>query len=191
VRRLRALSELLLFELRADRVVYLGPDDALDRAMAGWAGSLGAPTNDEEFLREAALLGAEGTAESIEALLERDARRHRLRDLVALPGIYARGVELLEDGVLLVVFDRSVLDEDDIANAQVVAYGHASAPDLRVIGPRAFVTPGYAIAPTGVSVALVDETAAGLALTLHDQDGAETQRAALPRRRSVKVEVQG
>ena len=56
VTRFRELCELLLFDLAVDRVVYLGADDTLDRAVKGWAAQLGAPADDVSFLTEVALL---------------------------------------------------------------------------------------------------------------------------------------
>src|SRR5262249_50251204 len=53
---MRPLAELLLFELDVARAVYLGADDALDRAIKGWPERFGAPSDEAAFLTEAALL---------------------------------------------------------------------------------------------------------------------------------------
>ncbi len=186
IRRLRELAARLLFDLKVDRAIYLGSDDALDRAVPGWAEALGAPADDEVFLSEAALLALDAPAEALDDLLARDARRQRLADLACLPDARDRCVEMLEDRVVLMVFDKSLLDEDDIANATVVAYGHAVKPDLRTIGARAFLAPGYTA--SGL-VGLLEDQADGLSLSLRGPRGEVVREAWLPRARNARLEV--
>ena len=59
-----------------------------------------------------------------------------------LPDPPARAVELLDRWVLLAVHDKAVLDEEDIANAHVIAYGRADEANCKRFGPRCFFTPG-------------------------------------------------
>jgi hypothetical protein len=44
--------------------------------------------------------------------------------------------------VVLFVHDKSLLDEEDIANAFLVVYGRSKACALNRFGPRSFYTPG-------------------------------------------------
>ncbi len=184
--RLRSLFERLLFDLKIDRAIYLAADDALDRALPGWAEALGAPADDEGFFTEAALLARDAPPDVLDALLARDARRHRLADLACLPEARDRAVEMFEDRVVLMVYDKSVLDEDDIANATVVAYGQSPRPDLRTIGARGFISPGVA---AGGHVGVVEARPEGIAMALHGPAGGLLREAWLPRSRGARLAV--
>ena len=49
---------------------------------------------------------------------------------------------MIDDRIVLVVHDKSVLDEEDIANASLVVYGQSKEILLKRFGPRYFFTPG-------------------------------------------------
>lgn len=189
VTRFRELCELLLFDLAVDRVVYLGADDTLDRAVKGWAAQLGAPADDVSFLTEVALLAPDAPPDVLDDLLTRDGKRQRLADIAGVPDARDRCVEMIEGRVLLMVYDRAVLDEDDITNATVVVYGDALKPDARVIGPRGFLTPGGVASLGGAHVAVVEGLPAGLRMALHDARGRLTQELVLSPGRASKMEV--
>jgi hypothetical protein len=187
---LRALAELLLFDVGVARVIYLGADDALDRASKGWPERLGAPVDEAAFLTEAAVLAPDAPAEAIEALLDRDRRLHRLADLAALPPPPARAVEMFDDRVVLMVYDKGVLDEDDVANATAIVWGNSPEAQLRPIGPRAFLTPGWITAPAGPRVAVIERTPDALACALLNRDGKPVVEHRVPLARAARVGVQ-
>lgn len=186
---LRAGAELLLFELGVARVVYLGNDDALDRAAKGWAEALGAPPDEAAFLTEAALLAPDGPAEVLEALLERDRRAGRLRDVAVLPPPPGRAVEMIEDRVVLMVFDKGVLDEDDVANATAIVFGQGNEPLLKPIGPRLFVSPGPLVQGGG-HVAVLDVRPDSMACQICDAKGKVKQEHKLSLARGARMGVQ-
>jgi len=138
---LRDAVELLLGALQADQAIYLGADDAARDLSKLWSDELaGGDTRD--FLSVAAELAAHGSPDDIDALLERDRRLTRLRGLHALPPPPARGVEMVADRIMLMVHDKGVLDEEDIANSSIIVYGRAPKLLLKRFGPRYFFTPG-------------------------------------------------
>lgn len=182
--RLRALCERCLFEWQVDRVFYLGSDDALDRAMHGWAERLGAPRDDAAFLDEAAALAPEGPPEVLDALLERDARRRRLADIAA---VSTRHIEMIDDRVVVMTGDLTAPDDDDLANATVVVQGRSARPELRVVGVKCLLMPGDAsrVGHAG----LVERTATAIRAALYNVEGALTRETLVPLRRGSRMEV--
>ncbi|MEM1417053.1 MAG: hypothetical protein AAGH15_19305 [Myxococcota bacterium] len=139
---LREAAEFLLLDAHADPVIYLGDDDAAERLCLDWELELRAELPDGDFLTGALALALEGAPPEIERLLERDRQRERLSRLRTLPPPPARAVEMVGDRIVLVVYDKKVLDEDDIANASIIVYGRSEEELLKRFGPRAFFTPG-------------------------------------------------
>src|SRR3990172_945955 len=91
-----------------------------------WARELmeGEPT-EEAFLDRAVRAALQGSAEAVERLLAADASMRRLGDLRGLPPSPARAIEMIDDHIVLLVNDKAVLDQEDIANAYLVVYGKA------------------------------------------------------------------
>jgi hypothetical protein len=181
---LRVRAERCLFDWGCDRVFYLGSDDALDRAMLGWAERLGAPRDDIAFLDEVSLLAPDGDPDTLDALLARDARRQRLGDIV---GVAGRHVEMLDDRILLITGDSVVPDHDDLANATIVVQGRLPRPELRMVGGRAILMPGD-LARHG-HVGMIEHGAGGLRATLHDADGDVVREVTLSMRSGARMEV--
>lgn len=136
---LRKAVELLLEDQEMKQVIYLGADGAVDAIAADWAKE---SLPEDAFLSRAAELAASGSADEIDALLVEDRSSHRLSAVRKLPEPPARAIEMLEKWIVLAVHDKSILDEDDIANAHVIVYGKANDADFKRFGPRAFLTPG-------------------------------------------------
>ncbi|MEI8258647.1 MAG: hypothetical protein WCJ30_23485 [Deltaproteobacteria bacterium] len=187
---LRALAERLLFDLDVQRVVYLGADDALDKAARGWPERFGAAPTEAAFLAEAAALAPAGAPEAIEALLDRDRKLQRLGDLAALPPPPSRAIEMFDDRVVLMVFDKGVLDEDDVANATAIVWGNSQEPVLKPIGPRIFFSPGWVTAPSGPHAGVVTYAEDALTCRLYDKDGKLAQEHRLSLARGAKMGVQ-
>jgi len=184
---LREAAEFLLGDAAVDQAIYLGIDDALENVVAAWATELhGGDASEEAFLDRAARLARDGSAADIEALLGTDAAVRRLADLRALPPPPARAVEMIDDRIVLIVHDKAVLDEEDIANAFLVVYGKGTEPSLRRFGPRYFFTPGML---SGGRVAVLEQEPDGnLAIGVFDPSGAPVSREVLERR-TAKVTV--
>lgn len=178
---LRDAVEFLLGDVDVERVLYLGSDPTVARRELGrWAHELGSDaTPGPEFAASASRLAREGSAEAIEELLERVDWR-RLLDLVhTLPPPPARAVEMIADLLLLAVFDKSVLDEEDIANAQLIVYGRATEANLKRFGRRYFLTPGPVAAG---QVAVVDlEEDGQVSLVLFESSGVPIWRETMAR----------
>lgn len=149
-----------------DLVHYLGDCDALDEIAASLRGVLG--LDDSEGIDGMARALAErGHADEIERFLDAREALSLLALCRAVPKPPARTIEMLEDRIALLVHDKAILDEEDIANADVVIYGRATAPLLKKIGPRVFFTPGPA--GSGYGLASVEE-GESLRLVCYDAD---------------------
>lgn len=141
---LRGALRFLLDDVEADRVLYLGVDEVIDRVVAAWAEELVPGGGDEAaFLDQVASRAADASPEELDALLAADRLRERLGSRVhTLPDRETCVVEMLEGRILVAVYDKARLGEEDIANAQILVYGKASKPLLKRFGPRTFYTPG-------------------------------------------------
>jgi hypothetical protein len=136
---LRKAVEMFLADPEIKQVIYLGMDGVLESVVAEWAKqNLG----ESDFLARGADMACTGSAEQIEALLGEDRSVQRLSAVRRLPDPPARAIEMLEKWIVLAVHDKSILDEDDVANAHLIVYGKANEADFKRFGPRAFLTPG-------------------------------------------------
>lgn len=171
----REAALFLLGDAEADQVVFLGDGETAERAIATWSRELG---SDPEiaFLDRAAALAARGTPDQLLALLEKDAELTRLAAIRKLPPPPARAVEMVDDRMVLFVYDKAILDEEDIANAHLIVYGKASESDLRRFGRRAFFTPGPL---AGGRVGVLESSEDGVTIALYDLGGVPLWREAL------------
>jgi hypothetical protein len=172
----REAVTFLLTDAEADRVIFLGEGEMAQRAIDGWAQELAGDDPEESFLERAAALAIGGRPDELEALLARDAEVARLGAIRKLPPPPARAVEMLDDRLVLFVHDKSVLDEEDIANANIIVYGKASESDLRRFGRRVFFTPGPL---RGGRVGLLEAADDGVTLGLYDLAGVPIWRESL------------
>jgi hypothetical protein len=130
---------MLLADASIRHVLYLGDDDAIDGLVAAWSGR---GLDDDALLSQAASLAVSGSSEEIAALLEADRAARRPLAVRKLPALPSRAIEMLDRFIVLGVYDKAVLDEDDIASSHIVVYGKSDGPSLRRFGPRSFFTPG-------------------------------------------------
>jgi hypothetical protein len=172
---LREATTFLLGTLEVDQAVYLGDAAFLERVTTRWASELGVGTSDA-FLARARDAALSGTAEAIEQLLREDALTARVMQVRKLPPAPARAVELVDDRVVLIVHDKAVLDEEDIANASLIVYGQAKEANVRRFGKRSFFTPGP-LAERRVGV--VEATDDGVFAIVHGLDGTTLLREPL------------
>jgi hypothetical protein len=152
-------ASLLLFEHQAEQVVYLGADDALDRLVADWARRLvGADPSDEGIWERAATRCVSASAEEIDRFVAAERRRERLKALKCLPVATSRTIELLEGRVAVLLYDKALLDEEDILPASLLIFGKSREPLVRQVGSRTFVAPGELGPRSGVALFSDDET---------------------------------
>jgi len=178
---LREAVEFLVGDAAVDQAIYLGTDDAVDHVIAAWAEELvGGSATEDAFLDRVAGLAPRGPATLLEKLLAGDAAVQRLDAVRKLPPPPARAVEMLDDRIVLVVHDKAVLDEDDIANAHLVVYGKSLAAGLKRFGHRYFFTPGPLRDRKVGIVELEDD--GRVAVSLYDPSGAPLFRETLERR---------
>ncbi len=177
----REAVSFLLGDADVEQVVYLGTGDFVERAIESWASERA----EETFLERAALLAQRGRPDEIELLLEADTSRSRLEFVRKLPPFPARAIEMMDDRMVLFVHDKAILNEEDIANAQLIVYGRASESDLRRFGQRTFFTPGpLCCGRVGVLEACED----GVTVSLYDLAGIPVWRE-LVASKTMKVMV--
>ena len=185
---LREAIEFLLGDVEVDFAIYLGAEtDGLDPMLQTWAAEIFGDDPDEQtFLDHAHALAESGDAEAIDALLERDAHVRRLARVRKLPPAPARAVEMIADRIIIAVHDKAVLDEEDIANANLIVYGKSPSADLRKFGHRYFLTPGP-LSDERVAVVEV-ENDGHISIALFETSGLPVWRKTMARR-STKVNV--
>jgi hypothetical protein len=177
-----------LDRLEADRVVYLAADGALDAVAAAWAELIGAERPLDE--RVAHLL--DGAAAAVSAEVERERARRRLERLHALPAAGSRTLELLYDRVVLLVDDKSVLDEEDLLPASIIVFGRGD-PTVRRVGTRVFLAPGH-VTKRDQGILLLEEVVGGtpaIRATFCDVDGNERHRENIDAQRAARLRVHG
>jgi len=184
-------AEFLLNGARVHRVIYLGNDGALDRAVAAWARKLvGDDPSDDAAWRRAAEIAASGTPGRIDRFVQTERARLRLKALEALPEQIARTIEMVGDRVAVLIHDKALLDEEDILAANLLFFGKSEGPLIRRIGARWFVTPGPIGSPGG-GIAVLDDEGDEVAITIHDSTGKPGRRETLTAQRPPKLRVQG
>ncbi len=165
---LREAAEFLVAEARADRVVYLGADRALDAAVEAWARqAVGGEPSLEGLLERAALRCAQADAGSIDEFVARERRLRPLRAMESLPSADAKSVEVCEGKIAILTYDKAALDEEDLLPASYLVFGRGSEPVARQVGPRWFLSPG----PLGPRAGS-NSSDSGIALLTHDENGA-------------------
>ncbi len=174
--------------LDADRVVYLSTDGAIDAVATAWASLLGAELPLDARIRE--LLDAGAGPLSLEVVRER--ARRRLARLHALPQPGVRVIELLHDRVVLLVDDKSSLDEEDLLPATIIVFGRGD-PTVRRVGTRVFLAPGH-VQRRDQGILLLEEIGGAtpaIRATLHDVEGVERHRETIEAHRAARLKIHG
>lgn len=172
---LREAASFLLGDADADQVVFLGDGAFLEEALARWGADVGLE-GGSSFLDRALVAATTGDARAIEQFLAEDAGARRIVDIRRLPDPPARAIELLDDRILIFVHDKAVLDEEDIANANLIVYGASREAQLHRFGRRAFFTPGPLSAGR---VGLVESGDEGFTVAVYDVSGMPVMRESL------------
>ena len=184
---LRSTAEWLLAQ-GVDQAIYLGLDDTLEKVVAKWAREImEGDASEDAFLARASEVAKNGNAGAIEALLASDHAVRRLDALRTLPPPPSRAIEMVDDRIGMVVHDKAILDEEDIANANVIVYGKSTEMVLKRFGPRYFFTPGPL---AGQKLGLLElEPSGALVIAVFDPKGKPITRETLQARTSSKMMV--
>ncbi len=184
-------AQILLDEVHAERVIYVGDDGALEHVVVSWASEIvGANPTGEALFKRAAARCAKAAPEEIDHFVEGERARLRLEVFVSLPSGHSRNIEILDGRVVLFVYDKAMLDEEDIVAAQLLVFGKAREPLIRRVGARVFLTPGPIGCPTG-GAALLDDGQDGINIEILGPGGEVTARDHVGGPRPGKLRVQG
>ena len=189
---LRERAEFVLGALQVDRAVYMGVDGALDEVVSRWASELvgGDPSDDAVWTRGAQQC-ARAAPDGIDAFLEAERKRQRLKALECLPHANARSIELFETVFAVLIYDKALLDEEDILPASVLVFGRSPDPVIHRIGQRTFVCPGPSTHASG-GVMMLDDEDGVVTASLYGPDGRRTKREVVAQRgQGARVTVQG
>jgi hypothetical protein len=170
-------------------VIYLADDDALDRVVEGWARGLVGSDPSAEALFDRAVRCTTAPPDAIDAFVASERARQRLKVLVSLPQ-GQRTIEILDGRVVLFVFDKGTLDEEDIVAASLLVFGKSSAPLIRKVGPRMFLSPGP-IGSEGGGAALLDDGGGGVRIEVMNARGVVTARDVIGSPQGAKMRIQG
>jgi predicted phosphodiesterase len=185
-------AKLLVDVVRVDRAIYLGADDALDAAVAKLASAVveGDPSDDAAWAR-AARVAIGGSHRDIDAFVRAEEARRKLRVLERLPDPkVARTIEMVGDRVAVLLYDKGLLDEEDIFAASLLVYGKSDEPLVKKVGTRWFVTPGSIGCPGG-GAAVLDDDSEEIVASIYDRDGKRTAHESIAIARATKMKVQG
>ena len=95
-------------------------------------------------------------------------KRERLEALKCLPAATARTVEIFEGRVAVFLYDKALLDEEDILPASLLVFGKSQEPLVRQVGSRTFISPGEMVkAKVGV-ILLADDPNGDLNVSLFE-----------------------
>jgi len=183
-RTVRFLSK----ERLVHRAVYLGLDAALERVVGKLASrAVGDDPNVSAVWQRAAVRCARADPQELSSFLEAERERLSLMVFGALPGEDTRLVELLSGKVAVMIHDKALLDEDDIASATYLVFGKSDEPTVKPIGSRWFLSPGP-LGPHGVM--LLEDGPSGVELSLFDSECREVRRERLVAPTGARLKVQ-
>jgi hypothetical protein len=186
---LERAMRFLQLEIDAHRVVYLDVDDALDRVVRRWAEALVGPDPGEAAIfARAAEHCVEASPEQIDRFIFAEQERRRLQVFESLPGDDSRAIELLHGRVVVMIYDKALLDEEDIVSASVLAFGKSREPLVKHVGSRWFLSPGT-LEHFGVMV--LEDLDDGIHLIQYDSLCREVRRERLIAARVPRLKVSG
>jgi len=154
VKALEQGARILLEREHADRIIYLGIDGALDRLVLGWARNLvgDEDPSDDALFRRAVDRCLQASPEAIDAFLEAERARERLKTLECLPRASARVIEMLHGRVAILLYDKTKLDAEDLRAATLLVYGRSAEPVIQVDERKIYVSPGPLSSRSGVAL---------------------------------------
>lgn len=165
-------ASLLLFEHHAEEVIYLGPDDALDRLVLEWVRRLvGTDASQDGIWDRAARQCSSARHEEIDRFVAAERQRERLKALKCLPVASARTVEIFEGRVAVFLYDKALLDEEDILPASLLVFGKSRDALVRQVGSRTFVSPGEMVRGKSGVTLFSDDPGGNLSVSLFEPGG--------------------
>jgi hypothetical protein len=185
-------AQHLMDAAQAEKVIYVGNDDALDRVVASWAHEIvGANPSDAALFDRAADFCARGTAEDIDEFVAKERALRRLRVLMTVPP-GRRSIEIMDRHVVLLVYDKATLDQDDIGGAHVLVFGRSGEPVIKRVGTRTFLAPGPIASPKG-GLLVLEDAGASMTIEVRRADGelVATDTHSLGGVAGTKFKVQG
>jgi hypothetical protein len=176
----KGLGSFCLDALRAERVVYLGADDALDRVVSGWATQLVGEHPEESAIWLRTLRCVDATSEKIDLFIAAERARQALKRFESLPDADRRSLETLQYSKILLCHDREALAEEDLAHASIVAYGNCNTPQVEELDGRYFICPGSL---TEAGLMVLDDDERELRLRVFDRTARLLNEQVLRRQR--------
>lgn len=185
-------AQHLLDGAHVEKVIYVADDDALDRVVASWAHEMvGANPTEEGLFTRAVARCAGADAGAIDDFVELERARLRLKVLVSLPSAGQRTIEILDGRVVLFVFDKASLDEEDITAASILVFGKSGEGMIEKVGTRMFLSPGPVGSETG-GCAVLDDSDGGVRIELMTAAGTVIAKGAVGAPiTGAKMRVQG
>jgi hypothetical protein len=186
---LESAARFVLEQLRVDRAVYLGVDGALDEVVSNWAKELvGEDPTQQGVWARALHACAEAPPEVIDEYLAAEQDRRALRAFESLPDVGTRAVEMLAGALAVMIYDKALLDEEDMLPARLLLFGKSRGPVVKQVGQRWFLSPG-SFEEAGVMT--LDDDADGISLTVYDKHLDVVRTEQLTVLRGAKLRVGG
>jgi hypothetical protein len=186
---LRAAARFVLEGQAVDRAVYLGADGALEGVVAAWAQELVGEDASEDgvFVRAAKTCLSAGPAE-IDRYIEGERSRARLRLFESLPETDTRAIEMLAGALVVMIYDKALLDEEDMLPARILIFGKSAQPTVKQVGQRWFLSPG-AFGEGGLM--MLEDADDAVILTAYDSALRVSRTERLSVQRGAKMKVSG
>jgi hypothetical protein len=162
----------------------------LDRLVAEWARRLvGDDLSDEGVFGRAAKSCSAAGPEAIRAHVANERARERLKRLQCLASAEARAIEILDGRLAVMLYDKALLDEEDILPAALLVFGKSEDPLVRQVGPRTFISPGQIRPGKGGAAILSDGVSGELGVSIFEPGGGlvASHQVAMPRVGKLRV----
>jgi hypothetical protein len=183
-RLLEQAVELLINDLEAETVIYLGADEAIRDFITSHQSA----KREQSFEEQVARIAATGSPSEIIDVVRSLRGARYLERLSVLPQPPANLIEMIDDRIILLVRTKASIGEEDVINSNVVVYGDASKLTFKRYGPRCFFSPGPLV--EGGHVGTLDDEAESGGVTLKALDLAGTVSWAEPiQGRGAKMKV--
>ncbi len=174
---------------KVDRAIYLGFDGALDAVIERRAKELvGEDASADGLIARSAERCSHATPAEIDAFVRAEKARNELKVFESLAGDDTRAVELLDGRVVVMIYDKALLDEEDILPATLLVFGKSKGPIVKQIGTRWFLSPGT-FDRGGIMV--LEDVEDGIAMRIFDAKCEELRSEKLVVSRAAKMRVAG
>lgn len=189
---LGAAARFVLDTRPVDRAVYLGTDGALEAVISGWAVDLvGEDPSEERVFSRAVQHALHAGPEEIDRYIAAERERARLRLFESLPEPDTRIIEMLGGALVVMIYDKASLDEEDMLPARILAFGKSRSSIVKQVGQRWFLCPGsFAVTGDGGLMTLEDLDD-GVFLTCYDRALMEIRTERISVQRGAKLKVSG